>query len=581
MLVTTIPLTLLITICQAPHSAHDAEDIIICGIDTDLSSGCALHCGVGENELKGGIVNAREVACAGRLVLLRPEGERVHVDAGVGCASVGEEGLNKVKVGSLALREAILAVELELGGDDGVLAPTVEGKSGLGEDEGACIGDERLLGGTGGSTKVVLVGVAGGDAGEGCVSGVAPVIFGVVDGGDEAGSGGRCVVGEVNVSTAIKSSSVGEEAVGVDEVVVGIAAGTARAGNRVGATEGMDGVGEGIYGIGVVEGLGAEDVEEGALAVKGGAVVYVGVRLHDPDELLDGVVEVKLDLVGRRADRLVTSELKLLNEVLVGVLGHAAALVGVKEHVVHEERSGNERLVVGVGALDCAGGGGGEGVDGPEALVNGAKINVDADLVVLESNEGESEPGVLAEPELEGNVEGGLGEGVTRSANLAGSVGLARTVHRRERGVSQVGELGGVADHGPVTLLLGSVDGELVPDVHPVAVVAINALAANLYLNLGDELLTGEVKPPSIDTLVGRAGKLLANLGKCYLENGGVGKISVTGDGAGDTPSEISLAIEGLLNGLHGEVGVAPVGDLPVGNLRITSKINILCAVGY
>jgi len=515
-------------------------------------------------------------------VLLRPEGERVDVDAGVGCASVGKVRLDKVKVGSLALREAILAVELELGGDDGVLAPTVEGKSGLGEDKGAGIGDERLLGVAGRGSEVVLVRVAGGDAGEGGVSGVAPVILGVVDGGDEAGSGGRVgVVGEVNVRAAIKSSSVGEEASCVDEVVVGIATGTARAGNRVGATKGMDGVGEGIYGIGVVEGLGAEDVEEGALAVKGGAVVYVGVRLHDPDELLDGVVEVELDLVGRRADRLITSELKLLNEVLVGVLGHAAALVRVKEDVVHEERSGNEGLVVGVGALDRAAGGGGEGVDGPEALVNGAKINVDADLVVLESNEGESEPGVLAEPELERNVEGGLREGITRSANLAGSVGLARTVHRRERGVGKVGELGGVADHGPVPLLLGSVDGELVPDVHPVAVVAINALTANLYLNLGDELLTGEVKPPSIDTLVGRAGKLLANLGECYLKNGGVGKISVTGDGAGDTPSEISLAIEGLLNGLHGEVGVAPVGDLPVGNLRITSKVNILCAVGY
>jgi hypothetical protein len=111
--------------------------------------------------------------------------------------------------------------------------------------------------------------------------------------------------------------------------------------------------------------------------------------------------------------------------------------------------------------------------------------------------------------------------------------------------------------------------------------MAINALATNLYLNLGDELLTGEVKPPSINTLVGGAGELLANLGESYLKNGGVGKISVTGDGAGDTPSEISLAIEGLLNGLHGEVGVAPVGDLPVGNLRITSKVNILCAVGY
>jgi hypothetical protein len=71
----------------------------------------------------------------------------------------------------------------------------------------------------------------------------------------------------------------------------------------------------------------------------------------------------------------------------------------------------------------------------------------------------------------------------------------------------------------------------------------------------------------------------LADLGECYLENSGVGKISVTGDGAGDTPSEISLAIESLLNGFHGKVGVTPVGHLPVSNLGVTSKVNILCAV--
>jgi len=75
-------------------------------------------------------------------VLLRPESERVDVDTSVGGAGVGEEGLDKIEVGSLALREAILAVELELGGDDGVLAPAVEGKSGLREDEGAGIADE-------------------------------------------------------------------------------------------------------------------------------------------------------------------------------------------------------------------------------------------------------------------------------------------------------------------------------------------------------------------------------------------------------------------------------------------------------
>ena len=512
-------------------------------------------------------------------MLLGPESERVHVDAGVGGAGVGEEGLDKVEVGSLALREAILAVELELGGDDGVLAPTVEGKSGLREDEGAGIADERLLGVAGGSTKVVLVGISGSDTGEGGVSGVSPVIFGGVDSIINI-----CCIGfsgKINVYTSIEGCGVGEETVSIDKVVVGRSTDTLGASNRVGATKGMDGVGESIDGVGVVEGLGTKDVEEVALAVEGGAVVNVGVGLDNPDELLDRVVEVKLNLVGRRTYRLITSELKLFNEVLVGVLGHAPALIGIKEHVVNEEGGSHERLVVGVGALGRGAGGRGKGVDGPEALINGAKIDVDADLVVLESNEGESKTRVAAEPKLKRNVEGGLGEGVTRSANLAGSVRMARTIDRRERGVSQVGELGGVANHREVPLLLGSVDGELIPDVHPVAVVAINALAANLYLNLGDELLTREVEPPSIDTRVGGTHKLLANLGESYLKNGGVGKISVTGDGAGDTAPEISLAIEGLLNGLHGKVGVTPVGDLPVGNLGVTSKINILCAVGY
>ena len=108
-------------------------------------------------------------------MLLGTESERVDVDAGVGCAGVGEEGLDEIEVGSLALREAILAVELELGGDDGVLAPTVETKSGLGEYEGTGIADERLLGVAGWLGKVVLVGISGSDTGEGGVSGVSPV----------------------------------------------------------------------------------------------------------------------------------------------------------------------------------------------------------------------------------------------------------------------------------------------------------------------------------------------------------------------------------------------------------------------
>ena len=72
-------------------------------------------------------------------MLLGAESEGVYVDSGVRGAGVGEEGLDKVEIGSLALREPILTVELELGSDYGVLAPTVEGESGLRKDEGTGI----------------------------------------------------------------------------------------------------------------------------------------------------------------------------------------------------------------------------------------------------------------------------------------------------------------------------------------------------------------------------------------------------------------------------------------------------------
>ena len=87
-----------------------------------------------------GVVNAGEVATAGWLMLLGAEGEGVHIDTSIGVASVVLEGLNNVEVRSFALREAILAVELELGSDNGVLAPTVHVQSGLGKNEGTSVG---------------------------------------------------------------------------------------------------------------------------------------------------------------------------------------------------------------------------------------------------------------------------------------------------------------------------------------------------------------------------------------------------------------------------------------------------------
>jgi len=205
------------------------------------------------------------------------------------------------------------------------------------------------------------------------------------------------------------------------------------------------------------------------------------------------VVEVELDLVGRRADRLVTRELELLNEVLVGVLGHLATLIRIKEDVVNIEGGSNKGLLVGLGNRDRAGGAS-KGLHGPEALADGLEVNVDLDLVVLESDQRKGKTGVAAEPEKEGNVKSRLREGVAGGTDLVGATGGGTGASDGgERGVRDVGKLGGVTDHLEVTTLVLGGHRELVPDVHPVTVLAVNALATDLNLNLRDELLTNEI----------------------------------------------------------------------------------------
>jgi len=62
------------------------------------------------------------------------------------------------------------------------------------------------------------------------------------------------------------------------------------------------------------------------------------IVLDNPDQLLHWVVEVQADLVGSVADALLTSELQLLNQVLVRDLGEAATLISVKVDVVNVHR---------------------------------------------------------------------------------------------------------------------------------------------------------------------------------------------------------------------------------------------------
>jgi len=79
-------------------------------------------------------------------MFLRPQSKGVHVDTGVRSASVVLVRLDKVEVSTFALRETILAVKLELSGDNRVLTPAVKSERSLTEDESTGIRDSRLIG---------------------------------------------------------------------------------------------------------------------------------------------------------------------------------------------------------------------------------------------------------------------------------------------------------------------------------------------------------------------------------------------------------------------------------------------------
>jgi hypothetical protein len=279
------------------------------------------------------------------LVFLRSQGERVQVDTRIRGTGVVLPRLDNIEVRTLTLREAVLAVELELGRDNGVLTPAVHIQGSLGKNERAGIRYERALV----DTSLIIEG---------------DVICGTSE-----------PVGGLSNITVLSTSHL-EETRGVDEAV----------GTRclLGSAEGVDGIGQGVDGVGVVEGLGTECAVKDTSGIEGRAVVNVGIGLDNPDELLARVVEVQLDLVGGRTNRLVTRELELLNEVLVGVLGHLAALIRVQEDVVNVERGSNKRLLVSLRArYGSSIGVSSKGLDGPQALTNRAEIEVNLYFVIL------------------------------------------------------------------------------------------------------------------------------------------------------------------------------------------------------
>lgn len=502
--------------------------------------------------MKSGVVDARKVAGSGRLVFFWAEGEGVDVDAFVWGAGVALEWLDVVEVGSFALGEAVLAVELQLGGDDWVLAPAVHVEGGFGQDEGASVGDARV---------VVVVDARG---------------FHAAQVRSEVGVGRSVpVTGEVGWVVDVDGASVLEEAAGVDE-------GAGVFGDGGWASKGVDGVWQGVDGVGVVEWLGTHDLEQEGVAGEGAAVVDVLVRLYDPNQFLDWVVEVQLDLVGRRPNGLVAGELQLSDQVFVWVLGHSATLVGVQENVVDVERGSNQGLVVRNGGWDWASWGvfgasaAVQGSHGPQALINGADIQVNLDFVVLQGNQWKGQAWVGAEPELQWDVQGGFWQGVARGAHLARSSGIARGFDVGKGWVGDKGQLGGVADHLEVPALLLGSHGQLIPDVHPVSVLAINALATDFDFDLGNQLLADVVQPTGIDSGTLAIGVVVAahhlvDLWQDHLQIGWAGSVTVAGQGTCHAASKVGLALEGLLNRFEGEVGMSLERDLPKGNLGVAS----------
>ena len=165
-------------------------------------------------------------------------------------------------------------------------------------------------------------------------------------------------------------------------------------------------------------------VVEGLLSLPGAnhrvVARRVGVALDNPDELLARVVEVELQLVGGGGDRLAARELQSLDQVLVADLGELAALVRVQVDVIHVERRRHQALGIHTRAhrvrVRASTGG---LVEAQVAQV--VELEVDADLVVLESNQRQRQARVAVEPELQRDVQRVLRGALER---LVGGVGL-------------------------------------------------------------------------------------------------------------------------------------------------------------
>jgi hypothetical protein len=166
----------------------------------------------------------------------------------------------------------------------------------------------------------------------------------------------------------------------------------------------------------------------------------------------------------------------------------------------------------------------------------GREVDVDADLVVLEGDEGEVETGVAVEEEDEGEVD---------------------SLARRPGGHLTPGGL------------LGLIQVKLGVQTPPLLVVLVDTLATDGKLNVVD----GTLGNPA------RRGRIRRR--RLEFEVHVTDEITVARNGDGHATGVRGSTVDGLLDVLHREVGVALVFRLEEGHLRVTGKVNILGTVSY
>ena len=109
----------------------------------------------------------------------------------------------------------------------------------------------------------------------------------------------------------------------------------------------------------------------------------------------------------------------------------------------------------------------------------------------------------------------------------------------------------------------------------------VNALATNLELNRLDEGMTQPVNPTETIGNSGGTGDWDSDVGQSNLKVSTMDQITITGDGGSHFLAPIAQTVEGLLDGLHGKVGVTAVYNLEKGDLRVSCQVDILSAIGY